>query len=180
MRHGYERRAERGRRIGSLRSGRRLSLSSRHARERPPDSVPQPLHAFCVELLEHHLSRETLDHADVVAAGERCLLELGAQLVGLVGIAGARAVLDRALQLAAAELPYLHHVRPSGAQPGRVFGLRHCLRRLSPADVQQAVALIIAEWIWLLTHLIGSTLALRVLRDVWPRISEADLGEPAR
>jgi len=129
-----------------------------------------------VGLLERRLLAQGTERATVLAAAEECLLDLGRHLVVRVGIEGYCALLERALQLSVNDYPGLSSVRPRRRPPGRVNGLQQSARRLAPDDLENALVLVIANLIWLLTQLIGQELSLRVLGDVWPGISEGDLG----
>jgi hypothetical protein len=141
----------------------------------PTDQLPRGLRRFCVDLLQQHMRATTGRQSDVIAAAEQCLLDLGEYLVVLVGIEGYHALLERALQLGIGEFPALASVQARFHPPGRVVGLHRTARRIPPDDVQDALALTLANLIWLLTKLIGKDLSLHLLRDVWPRMSGADL-----
>jgi hypothetical protein len=77
--------------------------------------------------------------------------------------------------LAAAEFPTLAVVEARARPLGRVVGLRRSVQRLPPTEVKEAVALILAESVWVLTRLIGADITVRLLRRLWPLISDADL-----
>jgi hypothetical protein len=110
-----------------------------------------------------------------VAAAEQCLLDLGTSLSVVLGREGYRALVQRGLKLAAAEFPTLAVVEARARPLGRVVGLRRSVQRLPPTEVKEAVALILAESVWVLTRLIGADITVRLLRRLWPLISDADL-----
>jgi hypothetical protein len=141
----------------------------------PTDQLPRGLRRFCIDLLQQHMRATTGRQPEVIAAAEQCLLDLGEYLVVLVGVEGYHALLERALRLGVGEFPALASVQARYRPPGRVVGLQRSARRLPPDDVQDALALTLANLIWLLSKLIGKDLSLHLLRDVWPRMSRADL-----
>jgi hypothetical protein len=123
--------------------------------------------------LKQEIAVEPHDQPDLVSAAEQSLLDLGAYLVGLVGTEGFQALLQSALNLAAAEFPPLSAVEARAWPAGRVIRLRRSVRRLQPAEADEALALIVGNLIWLLTRLVGRDVTLHLLSDLWPRISDA-------
>ncbi len=105
-------------------------------------------------------------------AAERSFLQLGGRLSVLVGAEGYRALVTRALQLAASEFPQLNAVRPAMSPPGRLVGLHNRTRRAATADVQRALTATLAALFWLLEQFIGKDLTCTVLSEVWPWLAD--------
>jgi len=89
----------------------------------------------------------------------------------LVGVAGFRSLLSRALALANDEVRWLKvvHVRADGSLEV-VDGMR-----LSDPEIAEGAAVLVAQLISLLETFIGETLTLHLLQETWP---EALLGDP--
>ena len=138
----------------------------------PTSSPADVLNAIGLRLLYHAARDGTGAEADVVDNAERCLRDLGLYLIELVGTEGYRALVERAVRLAEAEFPFLQPVYPAHDPPGHLIGLRQSLRRRRVADVRDALLAIIAGVIALLTAFIGEELTFRLLRDVWPWLTE--------
>lgn len=89
----------------------------------------------------------------------------------LAGTAGFRALLARALALSRACVPRLGAVsiRPDGTLAG--------LSDLSEEDHLEADVVLISQLLGLLAVLIGESLTLTLLIDVWPDLRNHDVGE---
>src|SRR5450759_1221283 len=98
--------------------------------------------------------------------------KLRPQLATLMGNVGFRALLSRALALANAEAPWLRavHVNTDGSFQG--------LDELGPDEIFEGRVVLLAQLLGLLVAFIGELLTLRLVRDVWPKLSlnEVDLG----
>ena len=95
--------------------------------------------------------------------------KLRAPLARLVGVAGFRSLLSRALALAKAEVPSLEtvQVRPDGSlEDLDGIGRTH--------DVE-AGAVVVAQLLGLLVTFIGEPLTLRLVREAWPDASVAGI-----
>lgn len=129
-----------------------------------------------------HLARRLILHeaakvsapADAEQAVLRAFEKLRTLLAKLVGAAGFRSLLGRALILAQRETPWLAavHVKDDGALAG--FGDGAPTR---DAVAQGAVALL-SQFLALLFLCIGEALTWRLVRDVWPDAPLDDL-QPA-
>lgn len=132
--------------------------------------APDQLRAFSLDLLRLNSRGES--EAELV---ERCLAELGACLRGLVGVEGHRALVTRALRLAAAEYPFWESVRPADEWPRQLIGLSRSMRGVTPDHARAGVSELLAWLLWLLVTFIGPDLTLRLLREVWPTLPESDV-----
>ena len=91
----------------------------------------------------------------------------------LAGVSGFRSLLSRALALARGEVPWLRAVH-IGAD-GALEGLDELRAQLSPAEIAEGEAVLIAQLIGLLVTFIGESLTVHLMHDVWPEISTRDL-----
>jgi hypothetical protein len=107
--------------------------------------------------------------AAAVAVGEK----LRSHLATLMGVAGSRALVARALALASAEAPWLRSA--SVGSDGTMEGLETLQARIAPQDIAKGRVLLVAHLLGLLVAFIGEDLTLRLVRDVWPTLSIDDL-----
>jgi hypothetical protein len=99
--------------------------------------------------------------------------KLRLHLATLMGNAGFRALLSRALALANAEVPWLRaaHVKADGS----FEGLDELGSRVNPEEIFEGRIVLFAQLLGLLVAFIGERLTLRLMRDVWPNLSLDDL-----
>jgi hypothetical protein len=95
--------------------------------------------------------------------------KLRPNLATLVGNAGFRALLSRALALANAEVPWLCalHVKADGC----FEGLDELEAQVDPDEIFEGGIVLLAQWLGLLVAFIGEDLTLRLVREVWPKLS---------
>jgi hypothetical protein len=105
--------------------------------------------------------------AEAMAASCRRLHE---RLDPLIGAGGFRALLARALHLAAKEFPWLDAVRVEEHPACELKGLREAAKGLDAPSVGEGFALVLANVIWLLVTFIGEDIALGLVREVWPEM----------
>jgi hypothetical protein len=99
--------------------------------------------------------------------------KLRPQLATLMGNVGFRALLSRALALATAEVPWLRavHVKADGSfERLDEFGAHVDLDEIFEGRV-----VLLAQLLGLLVAFIGEDLTLRLVREVWPKLSLNDL-----
>ncbi len=94
--------------------------------------------------------------------------KLRPHLATLMGNAGFRALLTRALALANADVPTLHalHVNPEGS----LAGLEDLAAEVDPADIVEARLVLVTQLLGLLIAFIGENLTFRFVREVWPKL----------
>ncbi len=90
----------------------------------------------------------------------------------LLGAAGFRALLARALHLAKARAPELSAVEVK--TDGSLAGLSKVLRHSRSTPTAKAEVMLITELLALLDTYIGEALMLRLVQDVWPKALEED------
>jgi hypothetical protein len=97
----------------------------------------------------------------------------------LMGSIGFRALLSRALSLAAAEVPWLRavHVKADSS----FEGFDASAAQLDPEEIAEGGTVLIAQLLGLLVAFIGENLTLRLVGDVWPELAldGRDLGAGA-
>ena len=99
--------------------------------------------------------------------------KLRPSLATLMGSAGFRALLLRALALAGAEVPWLRAVRVNA--DGGLEGLKELHARLDPDEYFEGRVVLLSQLLGLLAAFIGEDLTLRLVRNVWPKLSVSDL-----
>jgi len=110
--------------------------------------------------------------AAVFLVGEK----LRPQLAALMGNVGFRALLSRALALSNAEIPWLRavHVKADGS----FEALDKLGAQVDPDKIFEGRVVLLAQLLGLLVAFIGENLTLRLVREVWPKLSlnDVDLG----
>ena len=111
-----------------------------------------------------------------------CLVieKLRPQLATLMGNIGFRALLSRTLALANPECPWLRAVQVKAE--GSLEGLDELGTQVDPDDVFEGCAVLLAQMLGLLVAFIGEDLTLRLVREVWPKLSlnNLDVGKGDR
>ena len=101
-------------------------------------------------------------------------------LAALMGNAGFRALLSRALALASAEAPWLRsvHVKSDGA----LGGLEQLPAQLDLDQFFEGRVVLLAQLLGLLVAFIGENLTLRLVGGVWPkaRLNDLELAKGAK
>jgi hypothetical protein len=99
--------------------------------------------------------------------------KLRPHLATLMGNAGFRALLARALALAKIEIPWLRavQVKPDGT----CAGLETLHAQLIPEEFREGRVVLVAQLLGLLIAFIGESLTLGLVREVWPTIPLNDL-----
>ena len=102
--------------------------------------------------------------------------KLRPQLAALMGNVGFCALISRALALTSAEVPWLRtvHVKTDGS----FEGLDEFGAQVDPDEIFEGRVVLLAQLLGLLVAFIGENLTLRLVREVWPKLSlnDVDLG----
>ena len=98
---------------------------------------------------------------------------LSPQLATLMGNAGFRGLLSRALALANEEVRWLRavHVKSDGS----LTGLQELQAQLAPEQFFEGRTVLLAQLLGLLVAFIGANLTVRLLSELWPKLSLDDL-----
>jgi hypothetical protein len=94
-------------------------------------------------------------------------------LATLMGQGGFRAVLTRALAVASTEVAWLAAVQVKA--DGSLEGWDKPEAQVKPKELTESGVLLVAQLLGLLVAFIGDNLTLRMVRDVWPKVSLEDL-----
>jgi hypothetical protein len=131
-------------------------------------ATPQ-LRALAVRVLARE-AKKSRGPAALSGGMEASCRRLHARLDPLIGAGGFRALLARALHLAAKEFPWLDAVRVEEHPACGLKGLREAMKGTDASSAGGAFALVLANVIWLLVTFIGEDIAFGLLREVWPEI----------
>lgn len=107
------------------------------------------------------------------SAAFRILEKFRPNLATLMGSAGFRALIARALVLAIAEVPYLSALQVKA--DGSLDGLNTLETKVEPAEVTEGAVVLIAHLFALLAAFVGEDLTLHLVCEVWPKLSLKDL-----
>ena len=125
--------------------------------------------SLTMERLARQLTAREAAGESVVEGGETwwACQRLQQSLVRLVGEAGLRSLMSRALTLAQAEAPSLAAVRvqPDGSFEGP-----------GPAQDDEARVIVVVKLLGLLQTFIGASLTQQLVRDAWPDLSVNETG----
>jgi hypothetical protein len=103
------------------------------------------------------------------SAGFRVCEKLRPALATLMGNAGFRALLSRALALASAEVPILRAVQVQES------GALQASEKFKSNESAEADIALVAQLLGLLVAFIGADLTLHFVREVWPKVPLNDL-----
>lgn len=109
--------------------------------------------------MSRNASSKSTSAAAFVAIGT-----LGPHFGALMGAAGFRALISRALVLANAEVAWLHNLRVN--KDGSFEGLNELEVQVSPEEIANGGIVLLAQLLALLVTFIGEDLTLRLLSDV--------------
>lgn len=141
-------------------------------------ATPQ-MREFAAHLIAYETRVNKSSGATTPAASPVCE-KLRPHLATMIGNTGVRALLSRALAQAGAEVPSLQALQI------KVDGSLEHSGELEVQDDPEALAkgsvVLVAQLLGLLIAFIGETLTLRLVREVWPKLSVNvwDLGEGDR
>lgn len=91
----------------------------------------------------------------------------------LMGNAGFQTLLARALTLATAEVPWLRVVKVNAS--GALEGWEELHAQLGPAKFLEGRVVVMAQLLGLLVAFIGEKLTVRLVMEVWPKLSLSDV-----
>ena len=98
--------------------------------------------------------------------------KLRPHLATLMGNVGFRALLSRALVLTNAKVPWLRALQVNA--DGSLQGLDELDAQVDPEKILEGRVVLLAQLLGLLVAFIGENLTLRLVREVWPKLSLSD------
>jgi hypothetical protein len=105
----------------------------------------------------------------------RAVEKLRLHLGKLVGVSGYQALLARSLALARTEAPWLDAVQIKA--DGSLDGFVETALQQHPEEATEGGVILLAQLLGLLITLIGETLTLRLVADIWPEAFLTDLND---
>ena len=107
------------------------------------------------------------DSSEVAAAATAMWQSIHADLSKIIGPKGMCALYQRSLYLEHANFPWLDALQDTALHPGQFDGLREALSQQPVAVGVAANRALLETFCGLLSHLIGESLAARLLGAVW-------------
>ncbi len=129
-------------------------------------ATPQ-MRELASRLIAHETNGEPAGALDPPNAFRVCE-KLRPQLATLMGKAGFRAVLARALVVTSADMPLLAAVQVQ--EDGSLTGWKTAEAPDEPQDRTEGGVLLVAQLLGLLVAFIGDNLTLRLVCEVWPKL----------
>jgi hypothetical protein len=127
---------------------------------------------FAERLIAHEIRGKSAADLKVPVAFVVCE-KLRPHLATLMGNAGFRVLLSRALSLASSEVPWLRAVRVQA--DGSLAGLEEVEAQVQPGEFAEDSVVLLAQLLTLLAAFIGENLTIRVVGQVWPKMPLEDL-----
>jgi hypothetical protein len=123
------------------------------------------------EIADRLIAYETKgNHTDTKGPAAFIVCEkLRPHLATLMGNAGFRALLSRALALANTDVPTLRRVHVKG--DGALEGVDELAAQYDTMEMAESGLVLITELLGLLVAFIGEGLTVHLLREVWPKLS---------
>lgn len=90
----------------------------------------------------------------------------------VMGTAGFRTLLSRALTLATGQVPWLSAVQVKA--DGTLEGLEELRPQLAPEEIAEGRVALLAQLLGLLVAFIGESMTVRLVREVWPQLPVND------
>lgn len=123
-------------------------------------------------LIAHEAHANKSSETRTPAAFDVCE-KLRPHLATLMGNIGVSALVSRALALATAEVPWLRAVHVEA--DGSLAGLDGSEAQVAPEQFAKGQMILLAQLLGLLVAFIGENLTLRLVREVWPKLSLDDV-----
>jgi hypothetical protein len=129
---------------------------------------PEPLADFARRLLRHEADKAK--GADHLTGFQRACYALHQRLSPLISSPGFQTLFARAIRLAARDFPFLATVSVRTNSECTLVGLPAGKDTREPRETADALAAVLAHFIWLLVIFIGEDLGLRKVGEVWPEV----------
>jgi hypothetical protein len=133
-------------------------------------SRPSPsVHALAQRLIA--FEKRSSAGQDAIAAADEVFRRLAERISLLVGSGGFHLLLQRALNQALREHPWLAGVQPGVEEPWRLAGLEEAARDADPAAVTAGLERAVAELVALVARFLGADMAIRLVRQSFPELT---------
>lgn len=129
-------------------------------------ATPQ-MRAFAKRLIVHDAGGKSSAGRHAPAGFPTCE-KLRLHLATFMGQTGVHTLLARSLALAVAEVPWLRAVRTGADDP--LEGVAQLQAQLDPDEFLEGQVVLLAQLLGLLAALIGDSLTLRLVREIWPKV----------
>jgi len=132
----------------------------------------QQLRRFARRLIAHEMPLRSNSSDGAKQLTFQVIDELRPQMVNLMGTGGFRGLLSRAIALGSDEVRWLRavHVKADGSLTGFEE-----YASLGPGQFAEGKVVLLAQVLGMLIALIGVRLTLRLVLDIWPKLSLGDL-----
>jgi len=162
-----------GFRFGSITraDGWHLSPPGRHTRESKMNRASKEMRMFARRLIDNEALESMSSKTNMSAF--RVTDQLRPYLSTLMGTGGFRALLSRALALAATEVSWLRTVQVHA--DGSLEGVEQAHAKLGSDEFSEGRVVLLAHLLELMAAFIGEILTLRLVREVWPKVPLNDL-----
>ena len=130
---------------------------------------PHPLMRDFAKRLIAHETRGNKSSGTRAPAALPVIEKLRPKLATLIGDAGFRALLSRALVRAKAEVPSLRAVQVEA--DGTLGGAAELEAQAGPREIAEGGVALLAQLLGMLAAFIGEDLTLRLACEVWPKLS---------
>jgi hypothetical protein len=130
---------------------------------------PRRLAEFARALLRHEAEKAGTGNAPATGFQPVCRI-LYQRLAPLISSAGFEALFARAIKLAYRDHPVLDTVGVAVNGDCALTGLRAVIDGHEPQEAFDALAAVVANFIWLLVIFLGENLGLRKVREGWPQV----------
>ena len=144
---------------------------TRHAGSPMSRATPE-MRDFAERVIAYE-TREKISSGTTTPVAFQVCEKLGPHLANLMGKIGYWALLTRAHLLAEEEAPCLHAVQVTA--DGTLGGLDEPEVHVEPEKLAEGGVVLVAQLLGLLEAFIGQKLTLRMLHDVWPKLTLSEL-----
>ncbi len=125
------------------------------------------MRTFAIRLMTFETGESTPAETSLPAGFCACE-KLHLHLATFMGNTGFRALLSRALALAAAEVPWLRAVRVKA--DWSLEGMGELKTQIDRDELFEGGVVLLAQLLGLLVTFIGEVLTVRLVREVWPKV----------
>jgi hypothetical protein len=133
-------------------------------------------HLALARWLLAHESGDRQGVEEMVGAAEAACAKLRRHLARRIGPAGFESLLARAVHLSKRRFPFLKGVEPEQQDGGCLGRVRESAMGRDPAEVDEGLATLFANLLWLLGRFVGDDMALRQITRLWPEVPILDAG----